>query len=297
MVESGAVRLVFEKVHGLGNDFVLVDARGEGTTGGRGPVTPAGARFLCDRRRGVGADGVLTLLPPRIPGAAARLHIYNADGSEAEMCGNGLRCAAQRLFMDRPGPLVVETDAGPRRCEARDGLVWTALGAPRVGPSEEIDVEGERIVGRPVSMGNPHFVLLLDPASAEASDVGMLRPSGLHPSVGEAALLQQARRLGPKIERHPRFAPDRTNVEFCELGPDALRCVVWERGSGLTDACGTGAGAAAAAVIADGRWPADRTLPVDLPGGRLWVERAGDAELALVGPAECVYQGELELPV
>ncbi len=256
----------FEKVQGLGNDFVLFDGR-------RSPrlISPAGARRLCDRRRGIGADGVLTLLPAR-GNAAARLHIYNADGSEAEMCGNGLRCAA-RVLLEEGGERDVrlETAAGLRGCRLEGGEIRSEVGRAEVAAPETVSVGGEHVEGCAVSIGNPHFVIL---APADARRAGA---------------------LGPLLERHPRVAPARTNVELCERTADGLRLAVWERGSGLTLACGTGAAASAAAAVKRGLLEADREWPVDLPGGRAFLAVAADFSVALRGPAERVFRGEIEL--
>jgi diaminopimelate epimerase len=256
----------FEKVQGLGNDFVLLDAR-------RHPalVSPQTARRLCDRRLGIGADGVLTLLPPRGP-AAAWLHIYNADGSEAEMCGNGLRCAARLLLEERGATTVqVETAAGPRKCHLEGGEVRIEVGKAEVAPPEKVAVGGETVEGQAVSVGNPHFVIF------------------------GGADEERVRRLGPLLEHHPRFAPARTNVELCERTPGGLRVAVWERGSGLTLACGTGAAAAAAAAVQRGLLSAGKEWTVELPGGRLHVEVAAGSSVSLRGPAVRVYRGEIEL--
>jgi diaminopimelate epimerase len=257
----------FEKVHGLGNDFVLLDARGAGEL-----VSPSIARELCDRRTGIGADGILTLLAPRAAGADARLHIYNADGSEAEMCGNGLRCAAKLLLEERKaGFVTIETPAGLRRCEAGGGDTITAeMGRPVLGTSIELSVLGEKVSGVPVSIGNPHFVVF----GRTGEDL--------------------ARSLGPAIEQHPHFAPGRTNVELCVVTPQGLELWVWERGSGLTQACGTGACAAAVAAVSGRLVEAGSEIAVDLPGGRLFVRVARDlGSVVLRGPAERVFSGEL----
>jgi diaminopimelate epimerase len=264
--------LRFQKVHGLGNDFVLLDARASGEL-----VSPQVARRLCERRTGIGADGLLTLLPAKGSGADARLHIYNADGSEAEMCGNGLRCAGRLMLDERKASFVqIETPAGLRRCEpGRDGTIRAEIGRPTVGRSVEIPLPGELVTGLPVSLGNPHFVVLFGAATA----------------IGEA----DARRLGPALEGHPFFAPGRTNVELCKVGPEGLQLVVWERGSGFTQACGTGACAAAVAVVSQRLVEGGREIAVDLPGGRLFVEVAQDlSSVALRGPTAVAFSGELQ---
>ncbi len=266
------MRLSFEKVQGLGNDFLLVDSRSGGEL-----VTPDEARLLCDRHLGVGADGVLTLLPPRDGRSRARLHIYNPDGSVAEMCGNGLRCAAARLLAEAAGPFCVDTDAGPLRCDdGGAGAVVTEIGRPRLGEPETIEAAGRRVEGIAVSLGNPHFVVFAQAGEADEAT---------------------ARTLGPAIDRHPRFAPRRTNVELCAVRPEGLGLVVWERGAGLTLACGTGAAAAAAAACAKGIARPGDEIRIDLPGGRLWATVAQNlASVSLRGPAAAVFHGEIELP-
>ncbi len=273
----------FTKVEGLSNDFVLLDAR-------RAPVAmdPARAVALCDRHRGIGADGVL-LLGPSTKGAA-RLEIWNADGSQAEMCGNGLRCAALLLLKELGvSELLIETAAGVHRCRlATDsgskagvaGEVWVELVGLQIGQPETLEVLGPRGVpislsGRKVKVGNPHFVLF----------------GGADPN--------RAAQLGPAIEQHRAFGTQRTNVEFCELpaaGPasPALRVRVWERGAGLTLACGTGAAAAAAAAWADGHLPRERTL-VELPGGTVSIDPVSETSVGLTGAARLVFRGEVEL--
>ena len=262
--------LRFQKVHGLGNDFVLLDSRVAGQL-----VSPEVARQLCERRTGIGADGVLTLLPSRLAGADARLHIYNSDGSEAEMCGNGLRCAAKLILAERGAATVaIETQAGVLRCEpGREGTIRAEIGHPRVGSPVELSVVGEKVSGWPVSLGNPHFVIFRDADGADE---------------------EAARRLGPALERHPHFSPGGTNVELCAVVRETLKLVVWERGSGFTRACGTGACAAAAAAVSQRLIPASPEIPVDLPGGRLFIEIAPDlGSVSLRGPAELAFSGEL----
>ncbi len=266
----------FTKLEGLGNDFIVLD-------GGSRLLTPIAAARLCDRRRGVGADGVLTLLPSRHPEAARRFHVYNADGSVAEMCGNGLRCVARFVGS---GELVFDTDAGPRRTRLlADGRIEADL-AEATLLAEGLSVQlGDRgWMGTGISMGNPHLVL--DPF-AEGAD-----------------LLALAQAHGPALERHPHF-PNRCNVGF--LAPTAegvYRLVVFERGSGITLACGTGAGAAAVALVRSGRAVSPVTL--ELPGGRLEVMVEGDptakgpvgtglGQVRQRGPAVTVFSGAVEI--
>jgi diaminopimelate epimerase len=280
----------FTKVEGLGNDFALLDARAEAVT-----LDPQRAVALCDRHRGIGADGVLLIGPSKK--AAARLEIWNADGSRAEMCGNGLRCAALLLLGElKTAELIIETAAGLHRCRLAGGPgswsgsqsgsfgeVWVELVGLDVGRSETLEVPGPRgepisLSGRRVGLGNPHFVLF------------------------GGADTNRAAQLGPAIEQHRAFSPGRTNVEFCELPSQpgtatpapALRVRVWERGAGLTQACGTGAAAAAAAAWADGHLPRERTL-VELPGGTVSIDPVSKTSVGLTGAARVVFRGEIEI--
>ena len=267
------------KYEGLGNDFVVLDRRASGVD-----VSPSASRALCDRRRGVGADGVLVLLPSER--AAARMVVHNADGSLAEMCGNGLRCVAKYLLDREPGrdALEVETGAGvlPARARRASGEVVEVeielgparLQAPHLppgpggGPFVAAPVPGLDWPGTAVSMGNPHLVLLGAPAEV-------------------------VREHGPRLEHLPGF-PDRTNVEAVSRGGEELRVWVWERGSGLTDACGTGAAASVAAALVAGWVQPDVFVPVELPGGRLAVRVSADLQrTTLRGPARFVFTAEL----
>ena len=266
----------FFKYHGLGNDFVVLDRRASGQD-----IDEARTRSLCDRHFGVGADGVLTVLPAA--GADARMVVHNADGSVAEMCGNGLRCVAKYLAdadPSRPARLQVATGAGVLACELEWGpegvsrvtvamgpAALEAPGLPRGGPFVRQPIEGQ--LGTAISLGNPHLVLLEAP-------------------------LALADTLGPVLERHPLF-PERTNVEFVRPRREGgLTVVVWERGVGLTLACGTGACAAVAASILAGRSPADAWVPVALPGGLLEIKVQADrAQVWLRGEARRVFQGVL----
>ena len=267
------------KYEGLGNDFVVLDRRASGVD-----VSPSASRALCDRRRGVGADGVLVLLPSER--AAARMVVHNADGSLAEMCGNGLRCVAKYLLDREPGrdALEVETGAGvlPARARRASGEVVEVeielgparLQAPHLppgpggGPFVAASVPGLDWPGTAVSMGNPHLVLLGAPAEV-------------------------VREHGPRLEHLPGF-PDRTNVEAVSRAGEGLRVWVWERGSGLTDACGTGAAASVAAALVAGWVQPEVFVPVELPGGRLAVRVSADLQrTTLRGPARFVFTAEL----
>ncbi len=275
------IDLPFAKMHGCANDYVVVDAV-------RHQIADAAAlaRSVCDRRLGVGSDGLLLALPSE--SAALRMRMYNPDGSEAEMCGNGLRClvlfAASRGLVDGAEDLQIETGAGVLRAsilasDGRTATIRVAMGAPRLERAEipmvggrgrvideVLDAGEHRLAITAVSMGNPHAVVFVDDVDAVPLDV-----------------------LGPAFECHPVF-PQRTNVEFVQvLARDALRQRTWERGVGETLACGTGACAVAVAAHLGGH--AERDVLVHLRGGDLnvrWDEREG---VLMTGPAVDVFDG------
>ncbi len=258
--------LPFAKMHGCANDYVVVNASRHAV------VEPASlARSACDRRTGIGADGLL--LVSQTEGADFAMRMFNVDGSEAEMCGNGLRCAArfalEEGLISGPGPFTAQTGNGPLELELADSgaSVTVAMGTAQVQPVETLDVAGRALLLTPVSIGNPHAVVFVDDIDAVP--------------IAE---------LGPAIETHARF-PNRTNVEFVQvLGRDAIRQRTWERGCGETPACGTGACAAAAAAVAGDR--AERALDVHLVGGTLAIEIAADGAVRMRGPAVRVFDGE-----
>jgi diaminopimelate epimerase len=258
-------RLAFVKYQGIGNDFVVVD----------GPLMdPARAVRLCDRRRGIGADGLLTVLPARA-GGAAYMHIYNSDGSVAAMCGNGIRCVARHVAETRgvDGEIVVETDSGSRRCWVIRGprgveAVTVDMGRARVEGEQRFDVKGETVRTLRVSMGNPHAVALSGPEPARAAE------------------------LGPLIEAQ---VPGGVNVGFGRAAGSAVDLVVWERGAGLTEACGTGACAAAVAALHEGRLDGRMPVRVNLPGGTLEIAVDDDLSVRMTGPAVKVFEGTTSL--
>jgi diaminopimelate epimerase len=276
--------LPFSKYQGLGNDFLILDGRGEADGEACLGLTPAAVVRLCDRRFGVGGDGVIVALPPQQSGEL-RMRIFNADGTEPEMCGNGIRALARFLADsdgDQPGrSWQVETLAGrivPQLMD--DGRIRVDMGAPFLEPAAvpttlavgpcglpqgELEVAGERLAVAAAGMGNPHVVIPV--ADLEAVDL---------------------ERLGPALEHHPAF-PARTNVHFVQvLAPDHLAMRVWERGAGPTLACGTGACATLVACHLLGLC-ANRAR-VDLPGGPLEIAWGGAGEPVLMtGPAEPVY--------
>ncbi|MGZ6142509.1 MAG: diaminopimelate epimerase [Myxococcales bacterium] len=248
----------FAKLHGLGNDFVLLDLRQGGE-----PLPRERAVALCDRHRGIGADGVLTLLPD------GRMLIQNSDGSVPEMCGNGARCAALWIATDRctrPGSGIVPllTDAGPRPCvvtasEPGRGLVQVDMGVAELSAPRRVGA----FEALPVSMGNPHRVIYGDPSLAA--------------------------REGPALCRD-----ENANIEFVSrLGPSQYEVGVYERGAGLTQACGTGACAVAAAAVARGEATRDSPISVRLPGGELTLTVDAQNRVRMRGPAALVFVGEL----
>lgn len=275
----------FVKYHGLGNDFiVLVD----------GTPTPELASRLCRRGFSIGADGVMAVSPPS-PGVDAhvRMDLVNSDGSLPEMCGNGIRClvkdAVDRLGY-RQNPLRVETPAGVLACEWISdeygvARVRVAMSRPSFEPDAvpvdptggrldepwlELALDGRSVRGLPVNTGNPHFVVFGD------------------------ASRERALTDGPRLELHPAF-PKKANIEFAEvLTPTHLNVTVWERGCGLTLACGTGATATTAAAIRAGYAEAGVPVTVTLPGGDLLITVSADFTSAVMdGPVEKAFEGEL----
>ena len=270
----------FAKVEGLGNDFLLLDRRDASPAVLDGLVARlrATAPALCDRRLGVGGDGVLVVGPPRTAEAAATMIVVNHDGSRPEMCGNGLRCVAL-VVAGAVRQVVIDTDAGPKPCAVREfhpGTCPSGQVAIDMGPP---DLLGPRRVGgrsfAAVSMGNPHAIAFVCDEDPEAL----------------------ARGDGPAIERDPQF-PGRTNVEFARVEADgSITLWVWERGCGITSACGTGACATLAAAIAEGLASHARDVVVRLPGGPLVLrqDRAGGS-ITMTGPARVAFVGEVEVP-
>ena len=274
--------LRFTKMHGLGNDFVVLD-------GVRQPVslTPEQLRFLADRHFGVGFDQLLLVEPATQPGVDFRYRIFNADGSEVEQCGNGARCFARFVFdqgLTDKREIRVETRKGviAPRLEA-DGQVTVDMGAPRFAPAEipfisdsdavlqPLDLDGTTVDISVVSMGNPHAVQVV--ADVESA------PVAVH---------------GPLTESHPRF-PERVNAGFMQVvDRHNVRLRVYERGSGETLACGTGACAAVVAGIRRGLL--DSPVRVATRGGELTIAWAGPGQPVLMtGPAVTVFTGEIEL--
>jgi diaminopimelate epimerase len=291
----------FRKYHGLGNDFVVLDGITRSLPVDRLTDVEVASR-LCDRHRGIGADGLLLVLPPRGDGSQARMRVINADGSEPEMCGNGIRCVAKALRdhildLSELDVLTIDTGAGPLECQlsfGEDGLVSSVrvdMGKPSLDPEtlpmrsdgpfvdQPISDISAKLRWTGVSMGNPHIVAFVDDPNED--------------------LRALAEELGPGMERHELF-PNRTNVELVRLvndgGAGRAETWVWERGCGITQACGTGACAVAVAAAATERFPAGDDLAVALPGGTLRIQVAEDRSRVLMdGPAVEVFSGALEL--
>ncbi len=276
---KAADTLQFTKMHGIGNDFIIID-------GFRQAIHDPSALAvkLCDRRFGIGADGLIVAAPSTV--ADARMRIFNRDGSEPEMCGNGIRCLGKFLYdsgICRKLAMTVETRAGvlALALEQDGGTVKRLkvdMGAPCFDPGQipvasgsnrlTLDVEGHALRFFCVSMGNPHAVTF-----------------DLYP--GDDLF----HRLGPLLERHEVF-PRRANIEFCRVNATGGADVrVWERGDGPTLACGTGACAVLAAGASLGLLP--RAATIALPGGALDILWADDGRLYMTGPAETVFTGEV----
>jgi diaminopimelate epimerase len=272
----------FRKMQGIGNDFVMIDAVRHPIPGERLPDL---AVHLCDRRLGVGGDGLILILPGSK--APHRMRMFNPDGSESEMCGNGVRCFA-RMLRDlgyvESEVCRVETEAGVLELRFVGDDVRVAMGPARMlrgeigmaGPAdaqfvEEPVAEDLPLLGTAVSMGNPHLVIFVD-------DVASV-PLAL---------------LGPRLERSPLF-PSRVNVHFAQvMGRGRIIQRTWERGAGATLACGTGACATAVAACRTGR--TDTRVEVRLPGGILHIEVDPDGEVWMTGAAELVFEGVWPLP-
>jgi diaminopimelate epimerase len=301
----------FAKLHGLGNDFLVVDLRAADDATRAAAQDPANVVALCDRQFGVGGDGVLAVLPPVTAGAVARMRVLNADGSEAEMCGNGIRCVAKQLYErggERAPRLVIDTGAGPLACEldidrATDTVraVTVAMGAPRLARHDiPVDLPSAtlRVAARPGEAGacgpadERCIDMPLDGTPLTVTCVSMGNPHAVAFVASRAEAVRLATMLGPSVERHAWF-PNRTNVELAHVrNRRELDLVVWERGCGLTLACGTGACATAVAAIVTGRCD-DAELTVHLPGGALAIRLAND-NVAMRGPATRVFDGEVD---
>jgi diaminopimelate epimerase len=279
------VALRFTKMHGLGNDYVYVSLFDQTVDD-----APALARVVSDRHRGIGSDGLILIAPPDVPDADVRMIMYNADGSRSQMCGNGIRCVAKYTWdhgLARSNPLRVSTDRGVLTLDlmldsaGRVATVRVDMGEPILAPERiPVGLSGPQVIQAPltaagqrfsvtcVSMGNPHAVIYV-------------------PDLGGVRLAE----WGPALENHALF-PQRINVHFVRVvRNDYVEMVTWERGSGPTQACGTGASAVCVAGVLEDR--TGRAITARLPGGELqlvWVAETG--HVLMTGPATEVFAGE-----
>lgn len=267
-------KVAFLKMHGLGNDFVVLDARRTGLA-----VGPAAARTLAERHTGIGCDQLIVLEPPRRPGAQLAMRIRNPDGSEAEACGNGTRCVAWLVYRETGERQVrIETAAGLLEAEIMpDGQIAVDMGPPRTEwrdiplarPQDTLSAElAAGPLAGPVctNIGNPHATFFVD--DPDAIDLAA---------------------LGPVLERDPLF-PERANIGVAAIrGPERLRLRVWERGAGITRACGSAA--CAALVAAHRRGRAGRRAAVELDGGILAIDWRTDGHVVMTGPAALSFEG------
>jgi diaminopimelate epimerase len=267
----------FVKMQGLGNDFVLLDGIRDSFAGASFPEL---SKAMCDRRHGVGSDGIL--LVEKVDDSTFRMRMWNPDGSESEMCGNGIRCFARYLVNEGLSAPKMKVDTGAGVLEPRvleSGCVRVDMGPSRLSRADigiwgegqfieqTLDASGQQFKGTAVSMGNPHLVIVVPDVSAVPLET-----------------------WGPALEKHPLF-PNRINVHFVQaLSPTHLRQRTWERGAGATLACGTGACAGAVAGRITGRSQDKAT--VTLPGGDLVIECREGENVFMTGPAETVFSGE-----
>jgi diaminopimelate epimerase len=276
------VKLSFSKMHGAGNDFVVIDGVTQVVE-----LTAAHIKRIADRRRGIGCDQVLLLTAPDNPDADFRYSIFNADGSRAGQCGNGARCVGRFLRekkLTRQRELTLLTDGESLSLSiAEDGRVFAGLAAPNFNPESvpfsvaemaaqyQLEVQGQKLSIGVLSMGNPHAILMVDDCDSAPVTT-----------------------LGPLIESHERF-PDRVNVGFLQVNsPTDAKLRVYERGVGETEACGSGACAAAVHGIQLGLLESDVTM--QLPGGKLTVSWAGGSNTVwLGGPTASVFDGTISM--
>ena len=277
--------ITFTKMHGAGNDYIYVNTMTHDL-----PCPEAAAKAWSDRHKGIGGDGLVLIGAPRTTGADFSMRIFNADGSEAMMCGNAARCVGKYVYekgMTRKTVIGLETRSGVKalRLHLKGGLVESVtvdmLQPKTAEPSQYVPAHadtregrllaaGREFSGTFVSMGNPHFVTFVD--DAETIDIAL---------------------YGRMLERHKAF-PERCNIEFAQTtGDGRIRARVWERGSGITLACGTGACATAVAATLTGR--SGRASQIEMDGGTLSVRwDKDDNHVYLTGPAETVFEGEIQ---
>lgn len=277
----------FSKMHGAGNDYVYVNCFEEKVD------NPAAvSRFVSDRRKGIGGDGLILISPSDI--ADCKMNIYNADGSEGMMCGNGIRCVAKYVYDNdivKKECMDIETRSGIKniRLTIQNGVAIRALvdmGKPIFYPKDiPVIYDGEDVIDKPltvdgkeyhitcVSMGNPHCIIFMD----EIADLDL-------------------EKIGPSFENNAIF-PERVNTEFIKIIDDhTIDMRVWERGSGETLACGTGASASAVASVLNGYCKRGEPVTVNLLGGTLTITWTEDGTVMMEGPATHVFDGEINLP-
>jgi len=287
--------LPFIKMHGCGNDYVFVDAMAWTTTESGTFDFKAVAQQVSDRHRSIGSDGLVVMLASDRSDADARMRMFNADGSEGTLCGNALRCMAMWLHQSgRCGPRcriamhdrIIDAEVLSSESDRKRANVRVVIGTPVVvSPSatglqrylrhvtlQDVLLHGQPLELMAVIMGNSHAIIPVDDLKAVPFDT-----------------------IGPRIERHPEF-PDRTNVEFVQVtGASSAIVRVWERGSGATQACGSGACATAVIGWATGLFPPNAQVEIRMTGGDLIVRLSTDNVVSLEGPAEESYRGEVQI--
>lgn len=284
------MKLSFTKMQGCANDYIYLDCR----TSGVPEEIAALSERLSRRHFSIGADGIICICAPVTAGADAMMRIFNADGSEGKMCGNGIRCVGKYLYdngmTDGRTTITIDTLSGVKTLEltVKDGKMQSArvdMGAAILAPREiPVDMDGENVISAPivvdekvyhmtcVSMGNPHCVIF---QKEDVDDLDLTR-------------------IGPKFEHHPLF-PERVNTEFVNVLPDgSLKMRVWERGSGETWACGTGSCATGVAACLNGFANKNEDIVVHLRGGDLTI-RYTDETVFMTGAATTVFKGEIEI--
>ena len=284
------MKLSFTKMQGCANDYIYLDCR----TSGVPEDIAALSQRLSRRHFSIGADGIICICAPVTAGADAMMRIFNADGSEGKMCGNGIRCVGKYLYdngmTDGRTTITIDTLSGVKTLEltVKDGKMQSArvdMGAAILAPREiPVDMDGENVISAPivvdekvyhmtcVSMGNPHCVIF---QKEDVDDIDLTR-------------------IGPKFEHHPLF-PERVNTEFVNVLPDgSLKMRVWERGSGETWACGTGSCATGVAACLSGFANKNEDIVVHLRGGDLTI-RYTDETVFMTGAATTVFKGEIEI--
>ncbi len=279
----------FTKMQAAGNDYLYFDCRKTGLPSHK--EAAARAVQLSRRRFSVGGDGIIFIGPPLLADGDAAMYIYNADGSEGTMCGNGVRCVAEYLYTHGVARACIRVDTpragrktlhrvAPHRWQAEMGRFTARAEAfPAIGlgrgllRERPLTAAGQNFTVDCISVGNPHCVMLCESL----------------PTAAQLAV------WGPAVSNHPAF-PAGVNAEFVQVtSPTCLQVSVWERGSGATLACGTGACAAAAAMVLRGLCPRETSITVELPGGTLAVCIAKDDTLTLTGPAQTVFEGKITL--